>query len=318
VPDFSFAQRPIIALFLTFLPSFEPCNLFSILTSVDPLDGTNNYARGQFDSVSILVAIILDNTPCFGVICKPFGQDTATTAEGISDVDGDVTAAAAALATVSLSEAAAGAPPPSPLTSPTRSAAAATKKMASNPNCSYAVYGGTLLKGVFVAGQDDAVSPSLSSRSTVPQSDNYNSTDDTSLPRAIISSSRSGGIVKRICVALHEEGVLHPDMVLVSGAGEKALRLVVGTQQEGLWPFPRPGTSLWDVAAADALLLQQGGRLTDSMGRPMNYAAAAFEEGTTDNDSGIFASHSAELHETCVKVFQAIQEQDAKDSPPAP
>jgi 3'-phosphoadenosine 5'-phosphosulfate (PAPS) 3'-phosphatase len=40
---------------------------------VDPLDGTKSYTRGEYDAVSILIAIVLDNIPCFGVIGKPFG-----------------------------------------------------------------------------------------------------------------------------------------------------------------------------------------------------------------------------------------------------
>lgn len=45
---------------------------------IDPLDATNSYAKGDHDPVSILVAIILDQTPCFGVIGKPFGYPDQT------------------------------------------------------------------------------------------------------------------------------------------------------------------------------------------------------------------------------------------------
>lgn len=41
---------------------------------VDPLDGTNQYAKGNYGSVSTLLGITLDDTPVFGIICKPFGQ----------------------------------------------------------------------------------------------------------------------------------------------------------------------------------------------------------------------------------------------------
>lgn len=40
---------------------------------VDPLDGTKSYAQGEYDCVSILIAIVLDNDPIFGVIGKPYG-----------------------------------------------------------------------------------------------------------------------------------------------------------------------------------------------------------------------------------------------------
>jgi len=250
---------------------------------VDPLDGTKNYALGQFDSVSTLVAIILDNTPYFGVICKPFGNET------VMCESGDV------------------------VDSPASADSGANRNY--TPNCAYSVYGGLLLNGVFVAGEKEVVSPLLFSRNRASPP---NGGENNLLPKAIISSSRSGGIVKRICTALYEQGALSPELVLVSGAGEKALRLIVGNQCEGLWPFPRPGTSLWDVAAADALLIQQGGRLTDAIGRPMNYAAAAFEGGSTDNDSGVFASYSLELHQICLRVFQDIQEQDNQEPPVVP
>jgi len=44
---------------------------------VDPLDGTNQYAKGNYGSVSTLVGIVVDNVPIFGVICKPFGQESS-------------------------------------------------------------------------------------------------------------------------------------------------------------------------------------------------------------------------------------------------
>jgi hypothetical protein len=130
------------------------------------------------------------------------------------------------------------------------------------PNCAYTVYGGLLLNGVFVAGEKEVVSPLLFSHyKALPP----NGGETISCQRPI-SSSRSGGIVKRICTALYEQGALSPELLLVSGAGEKAIRLIVGNQCEGLWPFLHPGTWLWDVAAADALLIQQGGRLNDAIG----------------------------------------------------
>ena len=119
-----------------------------------------------------------------------------------------------------------------------------------------------MLNGGFVAGEKEVVSPLLFSHyKALPP----NGGETISCQRPI-SSSRSGGIVKRICTALYEQGALSPELLLVSGTGEKAIRLIVGNQCEGLWPFLRPGTWLWDVAAADALLIQQGGRLNDAIG----------------------------------------------------
>ena len=45
---------------------------------VDPLYGTKSYARADYNSVTFLIAIMLDNAPCFGVICRPFGYKETT------------------------------------------------------------------------------------------------------------------------------------------------------------------------------------------------------------------------------------------------
>ena len=71
---------------------------------IDPLDGTSCYASGRHECVTTLVAIVLDNTPIFGVICKPFGH--------------------------------------------------ADEPCILNSGC-FAVYGGVLLGGVYVAGGDE-------------------------------------------------------------------------------------------------------------------------------------------------------------------
>lgn len=217
---------------------------------VDPLDGTKSYAKGQYDCVSTLVAIVLDNTPIFGVICKPFGNCHSQ----------------------SLSP------------------------------C-FAVYGGTLLNGAYITNV-----PSSNFTTVLQQEQQHqNLLQPLHIPRdqptkAIISSSRSGGIVQDICTELHKQGMLIAvEPILVSGAGNKALRLLVPQGGEALWPFPKSGTSLWDVAAADALLTAVGGCLTDKFGHPIDYSSDC-----TENTFGIIASNRKDLHQACIETIRKL------------
>eukprot|EP00545_Synedropsis_sp_CCMP1620_P012141 CAMPEP_0119026498 /NCGR_PEP_ID=MMETSP1176-20130426/35564_1 /TAXON_ID=265551 /ORGANISM="Synedropsis recta cf, Strain CCMP1620" /LENGTH=370 /DNA_ID=CAMNT_0006982223 /DNA_START=63 /DNA_END=1175 /DNA_ORIENTATION=+ len=200
---------------------------------VDPLDGTKSYANGEYDAVTVLIAIILDNAPYFGVITKPFGY------KGHSCL--------------------------------------------LNTKC-VALYGGDLLQGVYFAGVQEALSVKHSK-----------------LPRAVISSSRSEGIVKDFVDHLATEQILHPEPLKVSGAGEKSLRLIVGSEDEALWFFPKPGTSRWDVAASDALLRPLGGRLTNKYGQELDYSKSRED---AENTEGLIACNSVALHEECIRLYQ--------------
>jgi 3'-phosphoadenosine 5'-phosphosulfate (PAPS) 3'-phosphatase len=202
---------------------------------IDPLDGTKAYARGDYEPVSILVAIILDETPCFGVICKPFGCRGQTS---ILDT-----------------------------------------------GCA-AIYGGTLLGAAYTAGGSKCT--------WKPQE----ATDV--LPRAVISSSRSEGIVQDFVTHLGSKGMIDPEPMMISGAGEKSLRIILRSENEGLWFFPKAGTSLWDVAASDALLRATGGRLTDKNGNDMDYSKSRNE---AENEEGVVACYDHTLHAECIKLF---------------
>lgn len=89
--------------------------------------------------------------------------------------------------------------------------------------------------------------------------------------------------------------------MLISGAGEKSLRLILQKNNEALWFFPKAGTSLWDVAAPDALLRSLGGRMTDKYGREMDYSKTKEE---AENVDGVVACIDAKLHAECVRLFQ--------------
>lgn len=223
---------------------------------IDPLDGTKAYARGDYDPVSILIAIVLDGTPCFGVICKPFGYRGQTSVLDTECV---------------------------------------------------AFYGGTLLGGAYTAGgglcvavSNDASEVEFGISPRQKELDN----DDVDaralpLPRAVISSSRSG-VVEEFVSHLGSRGMINPTPLLISGAGEKSLRIILRSENEGLWFFPKAGTSLWDVAASDALLRATGGRLTDKNGHDMDYGKSRLE---AENEDGVVACYDQSLHAECIKLF---------------
>jgi 3'-phosphoadenosine 5'-phosphosulfate (PAPS) 3'-phosphatase len=203
---------------------------------VDPLDGTNAYAQGEYDAVSILIGITLDDQPIFGVIGKPFGYPNLT-----SVLD---------------------------------------------RRCAI-VYGGPLLQGVYMAGGREIVPAPLS---TTPP------------PRAVISSSRSQGVVHDFCVHLADDHhLIHREPLYISGAGEKSLRLILQVHHEALWFFPKKGTCLWDVAAPDAILRALGGKLTDKWGQALDYSQP---REAAENLQGIVACSHAALHAQCIALFQ--------------
>lgn len=206
---------------------------------IDPLDGTKSYAHGEYDAVSILICLLVDDQPYFGVIGKPFGYT--------------------GLPKIRASE------------------------------CS-TVYGGPLVDGVYIAGNGPIVAKPVV-RDGPPEL----------LPRAVISSSRSKGIVNDFCVVMGQKGLVSPDLMLISGAGEKSLRLILQQNNEAIWFFPKPGTSLWDVAAPDALLRSLGGKMSDKNGNEMDYSKPRDE---AENMEGLVACIDAKLHEECIQLFK--------------
>lgn len=213
----------------------------------DPLDGTGCYTKGMFDSVTIMIAIIIDNTPCFGVICKPFGQKGEPT---LLD------------------------------------------------SGSFIMYGGTLLNGSFIAGGSEC------NRVCLARELEGNEIDESGITfhkqrKAVISKSRFRGVIRECVDAMSDRGLLNKEPLHVSGAGEKALRLIRGSDNASLWFFPKRGTSLWDVAAADAILMAVGGKLTDKDGNNIDYSRS---RNNAENE-GIIASNDSDLHEECLKMF---------------
>jgi 3'-phosphoadenosine 5'-phosphosulfate (PAPS) 3'-phosphatase len=217
-----------------------------VVCIVDPLDGTKSYAHGEYDCVSILIAIIVDNEPHFGVIGKPFGYS------GFSSI---------------------------------RDTSCAT------------IYGGPLTRGVFVAGGQQIIASPINNNNN---NNNANEEDNNSLPKAVISTSRSTGVVHDFCVHLGEKALISPEPLLISGAGEKSLRLIVQRNNEAIWFFPKPGTYLWDVAASDALLRSLGGKLTNKYGHNLDYSKSREE---AENVDGVVACIDSDLHAECIRLF---------------
>jgi 3'-phosphoadenosine 5'-phosphosulfate (PAPS) 3'-phosphatase len=250
---------------------------------VDPLDGTGCYAKGEFEFVTTLIGIIVDNTPVFGVIGKPFGH------EGMGNFD--------------------------------------------NTDCCI-VYGGTLINGAFTLGGDELRRSQLfrysqqnlhreknilhqHTSNTINLSqeqfnnsndDDTNHLEDLTRRKAIISQSRSGGVVQKCIECLADRGLLHQEPIHIAGAGYKTIRLILGINDETLWFFPKPGTALWDTAAADALLKVMGGRVTDKFGNHLNYSKSWKE---ADNLDGIIICSDASLHELCVELYKNEKWDDA-------
>jgi 3'-phosphoadenosine 5'-phosphosulfate (PAPS) 3'-phosphatase len=227
---------------------------------VDPLDGTKAYANGDYDAVSILICITLDHEPYFGVIGKPFGYTKAAADQNGPEDNGLTTML--------------------------------------DTKC-IVVYGGPLLKGVYVAG--GRTIPSHVATAATRTMTATGATKENDLPRAVISSSRSAGVVQDFCAHLADQNLIHREPLLIAGAGEKSMRLILSLHKEALWFFPKSGTSLWDVAAPDALLRTLGGKLTDKFGRTLDYSKPRTE---AENIHGIVACNNAHLHAQCIALFQ--------------
>eukprot|EP00957_Ditylum_brightwellii_P203917 15336762-Ditylum_brightwellii.AAC.1 len=173
------------------------------------------YANGDFGCVTTLVAIILDNVSCIGVICKPFGQED--------------------------------------------------KPTILNSGC-YTLYGGTLLKDAYVAGGDEC-------QRKTGGSETEDDDDDVNDDPSILLRQNNCAIIFHSCAG----GV---------------------------------GTSLWDVAAADAILRAIGGRLSDKDGNDIDYSKS---RQNAENVEGIIACNDSWLHQECVRLFQEEQWGDDDD-----
>jgi len=265
---------------------------------------------GKYDNVTTLIAIVVDNEPCFGVICKPFGQrHTEKTPQHNRNSSLSTSLEAAHITNRPYQQ------------EDKQNESLKCYDSSKILNGCFAIYGGTLLGNCYVTGGDKIIRPKK----------------NPTIPRAVISKSRSVGIVRQTIDVLHSQDMLSDNPIYVSGAGEKALRLLIGTEEEALWAFPRPGTSLWDVAAADAMLLACGGMLTDGKGKRIDYllrgngcdnkdATGGNQNGESNiikllgekkskesnlisysNEEGIVAAISLELHEAAIRVIHDLE-----------
>eukprot|EP00551_Chaetoceros_affinis_P012379 CAMPEP_0203674082 /NCGR_PEP_ID=MMETSP0090-20130426/14828_1 /ASSEMBLY_ACC=CAM_ASM_001088 /TAXON_ID=426623 /ORGANISM="Chaetoceros affinis, Strain CCMP159" /LENGTH=712 /DNA_ID=CAMNT_0050539863 /DNA_START=770 /DNA_END=2905 /DNA_ORIENTATION=- len=268
---------------------------------VDPLDGTSAYAKGDYEAVTILAGIMLDNVPIFGIIVKPFGHEGIN----VNFHKKILTNVTMATNTNNLGDGG--------------DSGNGDKDNASDAHSSLlgfhcpccALYGGTLLGGAFVVGGSELdrsrVSRTMTTMTSIniPQSPHPMHSSTSSIPKAnrkaIISKSRGGGVVRQCIDSLSSKGLLDPEPIYITGAGYKTLRLVLGTHNETMWFFPKPGTSLWDVAAADALLRCMGGRISDKFGKDLDYSKSWTD---ADNLDGIIACSDSNLHAKCLQLYR--------------
>jgi 3'-phosphoadenosine 5'-phosphosulfate (PAPS) 3'-phosphatase len=296
---------------------------------VDPLDGTSSYAKGHYEAVTILVAIIVDNQPVFGVIVKPFGVGTNLHRFGNTECSvlygGTLVGGAFVLGGEELER--------------SRSWRGTTKNWVGMEEGSGSTSGGSNclrpvgepdckrqkqriqeengMHGHGGSGGGGGPSPTSVCNSMVNDNDGASIVKDgvSSLPplptlskrRAIISKSRRGGVVQKCIESLSSRNLIHHQPLFITGAGYKTMKLVLGEDDETLWFFPKPGTSLWDVAAADALLRVMGGRISDKYGRDLNYGKGRLE---ADNLDGIIACSDSRLHTLCLELYKKEQWED--------
>mmetsp|Transcript_10250 Transcript_10250/g.20081 ORF Transcript_10250/g.20081 Transcript_10250/m.20081 type:complete len:345 (-) Transcript_10250:15-1049(-) len=114
--------------------------------------------------------------------------------------------------------------------------------------------------------------------------------------KAVISSSRSEGVVAKLVKELVALDIIEPECVQASGAGYKFALVVTG--EAGIYPFPRPGTCRWDSCAGTALVLARGGAVLDADGKPIIY-----DQTKSENDRGFVACQDQEV---CKLICQHI------------
>lgn len=263
---------------------------------IDPLDGTSSYAKGYYEAVTILVAIIVDNVPVFGVIVKPFGVGTKL--HRFRDTDcsviygGTLVGGAFVMGGDELER--------SRLwrrKEECRRTHTQIEKRVGEPDCKRQKQIQEKENGV-----DGGPSPtSVCTTGAVPVSERESNSASFCKRRAIISKSRGGGVVKKCLESLSSRNLIHEQPLYITGAGYKTMKLLLGEEEEALWFFPKPGTSLWDVAAADALLRVMGGRISDKFGRDLDYGKGRLE---ADNLDGIIACCDSTLHAKCLELYK--------------
>ena len=364
---------------------------------IDPLDGTSSYAKGYYEAVTILVAIIVDNIPVFGVIVKPFQEGThlpcfeqtgssviygGTLIQGAFVMGKYVPNSSAGVGSAgSVGSAGVGSrrsdsefgnvvelersrlwrehgsklyQQQEQMISTTRTTATTDNGVLKNSNKAPRMVSYTE-EDIGMANEEKEhirilndphlkryrkVSPRIVTgfprstscpSSSSPILDKHKRSDSTSsiasspnlptihtdanvnanaptnhgnvqppLLRAIISKSKGGGVVQNCIDSLSTKNLIHSQPLYITGAGYKTMKLVLGEENEGLWFFPKPGTSLWDVAAADALLRVMGGRISDKFGNDLDYRKGRLE---ADNLDGIIACCDERLHRTCLDLY---------------
>ena len=92
---------------------------------------------------------------------------------------------------------------------------------------------------------------------------------------------------------------LNPREVLVMGSAGLKATLVASAAVEA-YVAPGYAGKRWDACAADALVAAAGGKLTDTLGNPIDYRAASLS-----NDRGLIASNGY-VHDALISAFASL------------
>jgi 3'(2'), 5'-bisphosphate nucleotidase len=95
-------------------------------------------------------------------------------------------------------------------------------------------------------------------------------------------------------------GIPAGNIMRIGSVGVKVGMLSTGSAD--LYLHPKPGIKLWDVAAPEAILRESGGRISDSLGRPITYRRSLKRIHDLFIPEGIVASNGR-LHEKIVGLI---------------
>ncbi len=100
----------------------------------------------------------------------------------------------------------------------------------------------------------------------------------------LVTSSRFNEILDRVTQVLGATSLIKQ-----GGCGKKILSVIQGTGQ--CYYYHKAGTSRWDTAAPEALLISAGGVLTDIRGEHYDYSGEQ-----SLNETGVIASGNKSVH----------------------
>jgi 3'(2'), 5'-bisphosphate nucleotidase len=113
--------------------------------------------------------------------------------------------------------------------------------------------------------------------------------------RLVASKSHRTPDVDRFREAFHIKDELN-----VGGVGLKVALVAEGSRD--LYVYQGNRTKLWDTCAPEAILHAAGGRLTDALGRPLDYSSDDLY-----NRRGLVASNGGSLHDLAIETLARLR-----------